>query len=141
VTDNPIARHSSVTAGVSTDPTAQEPGPNTLDVTIVLPCYNEEQHVLAEVDRITKAMDASPFSYELLVIDDKSTDHTLAVLQSALSKYPRMRLMPFTRNGGSGTARRIGTQEAYGRIVVWTDADMTYPNERIPEFVQYLMDN
>ena len=141
VTDNPIARHSSVTAGVSTDPTAQEPGPNTLDVTIVLPCYNEEQHVLAEVDRITKAMDASPFSYELLVIDDKSTDNTLAVLQSALSKYPRMRLMPFTRNGGSGTARRIGTQEAYGRIVVWTDADMTYPNERIPEFVQYLMDN
>ena len=52
-----------------------------------------------------------------------------------------MRLMPFRRNGGSGTARRIGTAEARGRIVVWTDADMTYPNERIPEFVQYLLDN
>jgi glycosyltransferase involved in cell wall biosynthesis len=52
-----------------------------------------------------------------------------------------MRLMAFRRNGGSGTARRIGTTEAYGRIVVWTDADMTYPNERIPEFVQYLADN
>jgi glycosyltransferase involved in cell wall biosynthesis len=46
--------------------------------------------------------------------------------------------MPFTRNGGSGTARRIGTAEARGQIVVWTDADMTYPNERIPEFVRYL---
>ena len=52
-----------------------------------------------------------------------------------------MRLMPFRRNGGSGTARRIGTREACGRIVVWTDADMTYPNERIPEFVRYLDDN
>jgi glycosyltransferase involved in cell wall biosynthesis len=49
--------------------------------------------------------------------------------------------MPFRRNGGSGTARRIGTAEACGRIVVWTDADMTYPNERIPEFVQYLVDH
>jgi glycosyltransferase involved in cell wall biosynthesis len=120
---------------------ARRAGPNTLDVTIVLPCYNEQEHVMAEIDRITKAMDASPFSYELLVIDDKSTDGTLKVLQDALPHYPSLRLMPFRRNGGSGTARRIGTGEAYGRLVVWTDADMTYPNERIPEFVQYLLDN
>ena len=115
-------------------------GANTLDVTIVLPCYNEQDHVLAEIERIDAAMRRSPFSYELLVIDDKSTDGTLAVLEEALPRYPRMRLMPFRRNGGSGTARRIGTADAYGRIVVWTDADMTYPNERIPEFVQYLID-
>ena len=116
-------------------------GPNTLDVSIVLPCYNEQNHVLAEIDRICKAMDGTTFSYELLVIDDKSTDGTLAVLHQALPHYPQMRLMPFRRNGGSGTARRIGTGEAYGRIVVWTDADLTYPNERIPELVQYLLDH
>jgi glycosyltransferase involved in cell wall biosynthesis len=116
-------------------------GPNTLDVTVVLPCYNEQAHVMAEIERITAAMEASGFTYELLVIDDKSTDNTLAVLQEALPRHPAMRLMPFRRNGGSGTARRIGTGEAYGKIVVWTDADMTYPNERIPEFVHYLLDN
>jgi polyisoprenyl-phosphate glycosyltransferase len=44
----------------------------------------------------------------------------------------------FHRNGGSGTVRRIGTQRAEGEIVVWTDADMSYPNERIPELVQLL---
>jgi glycosyltransferase involved in cell wall biosynthesis len=124
--------------------TQGQPGPkgtNSLDVTIVLPCYNEQDHVLLEIERISKTMDASAFTYELLVIDDKSTDSTLEVLREALPKYPHMRLMPFRRNGGSGTARRIGTREAYGRIVVWTDADMTYPNERIPEFVQYLLDN
>jgi glycosyltransferase involved in cell wall biosynthesis len=116
-------------------------GARTLDATIVLPCYNEQHHVLVEVERITAAMDASGFSYELLVIDDKSTDDTLAVLRAALPRFPHMRLMPFRRNGGSGTARRIGTADAAGRTVVWTDADMTYPNDRIPEFVQYLIDN
>jgi glycosyltransferase involved in cell wall biosynthesis len=127
--------HLSVTAG------AQLAGQNTLDVTVVLPCYNEQDHVLEEIRRITVAMDASGFTYELLVIDDKSTDRTLEVLEGALQSYPHMRLMPFRINGGSGTARRIGTREAFGRIVVWTDADMTYPNERIPEFVRYLLDN
>jgi len=126
----------------SSETLARRPGgPNTLDVTVVLPCYNEQDHVLAEIERISTAMDATGFTYELLVIDDKSTDDTLRVLQQALPRFPNMRLMPFRRNGGSGTARRIGTGEAYGRIVVWTDADMTYPNQRIPEFVQYLLDN
>jgi polyisoprenyl-phosphate glycosyltransferase len=120
------------------DATEEQAGP--LDVTVVLPCFNEQDHVRKELDRITAAMDASPYSYELLVIDDKSTDGTLAVLREAELSFPRMRVVAFGRNGGSGTARRIGTASARGRIVVWTDADMTYPNERIPEFVQYLLD-
>ncbi|NHC13139.1 glycosyltransferase family 2 protein [Motilibacter deserti] len=115
--------------------------PQTADavhVTVVLPCYNEQDHVLLEIERITKALEASGYAYELLVIDDASTDGTLRVLQEALLQHPHMRLLPFRRNGGSGTARRIGTQQARGEIVVWTDADMTYPNERIPELVRML---
>ncbi|MDQ1632936.1 MAG: hypothetical protein QOC80_2908, partial [Frankiaceae bacterium] len=121
-----------------------QPLPTTPDapyVTVVLPCFNEQDHVLLELERISAALDASGYSYELLAIDDKSTDNTLEVLRGARERFPQMRLMPFRRNGGSGTARRIGTQEARGKIVVWTDADMTYPNERIPEFVRYLDDN
>jgi glycosyltransferase involved in cell wall biosynthesis len=110
-------------------------------VTIVLPCFNEQEHVLAEVDRICAAMDASDLTYELLAIDDASTDDTLPLLLGARAQYPAMRVMPFRRNGGSGTARRIGTMDARGDIVVWTDADMTYPNERIPEFVQTLVED
>ncbi|MGH3744264.1 MAG: glycosyltransferase family 2 protein [Mycobacteriales bacterium] len=119
---------------------SEPPAAGPLGVTIVLPCFNEEGHVLDEVARITAAMDASPHAadYELLVIDDRSTDRTLELLRDALPSYPRMRLLPFSRNGGSGTARRIGTNDARGRIVVWTDADMTYPNELIPDFVTYL---
>lgn len=110
----------------------------TCECTVVLPCYNEAAHVRAELDRISAALQASGLDYELLVIDDKSTDNTLAVLQRAAAELPRIRLLAFTHNGGSGTARRIGSYEARGRIVVWTDADLTYPNERIPEFVRYL---
>lgn len=110
-------------------------------VTIVLPCFNEREHVIEEVERICAAMDASQHSYELLAIDDASTDDTLALLEDALPRFPQMRLMPFRRNGGSGTARRIGTLDARGEIVVWTDADMTYPNERIPELVTMLLDD
>jgi glycosyltransferase involved in cell wall biosynthesis len=109
--------------------------------TIVLPCFNEHEHVIEEVERICRAMDASGIPYELLAIDDASTDNTLQLLLDARPRFPSMRVMPFRRNGGSGTARRIGSYEARGEIVVWTDADMTYPNERIPEFVQTLLDD
>jgi glycosyltransferase involved in cell wall biosynthesis len=109
-----------------------------LDCTVVLPCYNEQNHVLREIERITEALDESSLRYELLVIDDCSTDRTLETVQHAQSRFPHLRVMSLHRNSGSGTARRIGTQIGRGDIVVWTDADMTYPNERIPEFVQLL---
>lgn len=107
-------------------------------VTIVLPCYNEQDHVVKEVERICAAMDASGYTYELIAVDDASTDETLTRLREAAPRFPHMRIRAFHRNGGSGTARRIGTQEARGEIVVWTDADMSYPNERIPELVEIL---
>ena len=107
-------------------------------VSIILPCYNEQDHVVAEVERICAAMDASGYTYELAAYDDASTDQTLARLREAAPRFPHLRVVHFDRNGGSGTVRRIGTQQARGEVVVWTDADMTYPNERIPELVQML---
>jgi polyisoprenyl-phosphate glycosyltransferase len=107
-------------------------------VSIILPCYNEQEHVTTEVARICAAMDASGYSYELIAYDDASSDGTLTRLHEAAARFPHLQIVHFDRNGGSGTVRRIGTQQARGEIVVWTDADMTYPNERIPELVQML---
>jgi glycosyltransferase involved in cell wall biosynthesis len=109
--------------------------------TVVLPCYNEADHVLTELERITAALDSSGLAYELLAVDDASTDATLEVLRKAALSMPNVRVVAFRRNGGSGTVRRIGTQQARGEVVVWTDADMSYPNERIPELVQLLLDD
>jgi glycosyltransferase involved in cell wall biosynthesis len=115
-----------------------DPSPQKPYVSIVLPCYNEQDHVTAEVARICAAMDASGYPYEVLAFDDASSDETLARLREAAPQFPSLQIIHFHRNGGSGTVRRIGTQRARGEIVVWTDADMTYPNERIPELVQML---
>jgi glycosyltransferase involved in cell wall biosynthesis len=106
------------------------------EVSVVLPCYNERDHVELEVKRIRNAFEAAGMSYELICVDDGSTDGTREVLEA----LPDVRTILLPRNQGSGTARRIGTQQARGRVVVWTDADMTYPNERIPELVAELDD-
>ena len=107
-------------------------------VSIVLPCYNERDHVTIEVERICKVMDASGYTYELLALDDASSDDTLARLQEIAPNHPHVRVVHFRRNGGSGTTRRIGTKQARGEIVVWSDADMSYPNDRIPDLVRAL---
>src|SRR5437773_6660187 len=115
-------------------------GSSPLDpyVSIILPCYNEQDHVVAEVERICAAMDTSGYGYEVVAYDDASTDETLARLHEAAPRFPHLQVVHFDRNGGAGTVRRVGTQRAQGEVVVWTDADMTYPNERIPELVQML---
>ena len=114
-----------------------------VDVTVVLPCYNEVGHVVAELERITAALDATGYTYDLDAYDDCSTDGTRELLQQVADsgRFPRLRYFPRRRNGGSGTVRRIGSLEARGEYVVWTDADMTYPNERIPELVDFLRDD
>jgi polyisoprenyl-phosphate glycosyltransferase len=94
--------------------------------------------VVAEIERISAAMEASGYSYELMCVNDCSTDSTLEKLYEAAARFPKVEVVNFHRNSGSGTVRRIGSQRARGEIVVWTDADMTYPNERIPELVQIL---
>jgi glycosyltransferase involved in cell wall biosynthesis len=106
----------------------------SVDVTIVLPVFNEAGHISAEVKRITASMEASPYSYEIMVVNDGSTDDSAA----ELAKLEGIRLVHFEQNRGSGAARRAGTALARGEIVVWTDADMSYPNDEIPALVASL---
>jgi glycosyltransferase involved in cell wall biosynthesis len=109
----------------------QQSEDGSVDVSIVLPVYNEEGHLDDEIERIRKTMDDSRYSYEILVVDDGSTDGSGGRLQ----KIEGIRLLQFATNRGSGSARKYGTQAAIGHIVVWTDVDMTYPNDTIPELV------
>ncbi|HEU5149774.1 MAG TPA: glycosyltransferase family 2 protein [Iamia sp.] len=106
----------------------------TLDVSIVLPVYNEKGHLGTEIDRIRAAMDASRYSYEIIVVDDGSNDGS----GEALRQIDGIRLIQFGTNRGSGSARKFGTRASRGRVVVWTDVDMTYPNELIPQLVDEL---
>lgn len=110
-------------------------------VTVVLPVFNEAGHIIAELDRTRAGLDASKYAglYEILVIDDGSTDGTSAELTAA-SLPAEVRIIRFAENRGSGSARRVGTREARGEIVVWTDADMSYPNHEIAALLDELGD-
>lgn len=120
-------------------PSARDrPDQGEVDVSIILPVYNEVGHVLDEIERITASMDASAYPYELIVIDDGSDDGTADVLDEEVSEGGRVRLIRLPANRGSGYARKIGTRAAVGEVVVWTDADMTYPNDEIPALVDEL---
>lgn len=112
-------------------------GETSLDVSVVLPVFNESEHLAAELDRIAAALEASAYSWEIVVVDDGSTDGSG---RAALGR-DGVRLLRSARNRGSGSARRIGTLASRGRVVVWTDADMTYPNHEIPELVASLGDD
>lgn len=104
---------------------------STPDVSIVLPVFNEVGHLQDEVKRIRHAMDESPYSYEIIVVDDGSSDGSADVV----ADMDDVSLLRFATNRGAGSARKYGTMAAKGEVVVWTDVDMTYPNERIPELV------
>ena len=101
-----------------------------LDVSVVLPVYNERGHLRTEIDRIQRALTASPYTFEIIVVDDGSDDGS----EVDLPAIDGIRLIRHAHNRGSGTARRTGTTAARGRVVVWTDVDMTYPNDEIPSW-------
>jgi glycosyltransferase involved in cell wall biosynthesis len=105
-----------------------------LDVSVVLPVYNEKGHLRAEVDRCRAALEGSEYTFEIIVVDDGSNDGS----GEALHEIEGIRLIQFLKNRGSGAARKAGTAAAKGRVVVWTDVDMTYPNEQIPQLVKEL---
>lgn len=107
-----------------------------LDVSVVLPAFNEEEALGADLDDVRAAMEQSSYSYEVIVVDDGSTDGTAAV---ALAR-PWVRLIRHPFNRGNGAARTTGVLQACGRVVVFTDADRTYPNERIPDMLAQLAD-
>ncbi|MDX6659407.1 MAG: hypothetical protein QOJ55_229, partial [Solirubrobacteraceae bacterium] len=75
-----------------------------LDVTVVLPVFNELGHLEAEVERVRAALDASEYSYEIVVVDDGSTDGSGELLR----QMDGIRLIQFAQNRGSGSARKVG---------------------------------
>lgn len=104
------------------------------DVSVVLPVYNEAGHLGQEIKRIRAALERSSYTFEIIVVDDGSTDGS----GEELRRMQGIRLVQFRHNRGTGAARKAGTRAARGRVVVWTDVDMTYPNEDIPQLVDEL---
>ena len=98
---------------------------------LVLPVYNEEQGILATLDHLQKTLMASGCKYEIVAVNDGSTDGT----DEILSYCDDIRVIKHNKNRGYGAALKTGIRHAKYPLIVITDADGTYPNERIPELV------
>jgi len=100
-------------------------------VSVVIPVYNEEEAIGDDLDLILETMKNSGYDYEVIVVDDGSTDATAEIMQ----QRPGVRLIKHPTNRGVGAARTTGLRAARGEIVVMTDGDGTYPNQDIPRLV------
>ena len=104
-----------------------------IHLSIIIPVYNEEKNILKILDRIEKTK-LSDFSYEIIIIDDGSTDQTLKLLNENKNKYTILIKTP--KNMGKGHAVKKGLEAANGKYVVFQDADLEYDPE---EFTNILM--
>lgn len=108
---------------------------NETYVSVVIPAYNEERAIGKVIAGVKDALHSTSYSYEILVVDDASTDGTY---EKARSEGVRVIRRPVRR--GSGAARRTGIEAAGGEIVVMLDADGSYEPRDIPKLLEYFPD-
>lgn len=106
-------------------------------VSIIIPALNEEKGIALSVEDILSAMDESAMPYEMIIVDDGSTDRTADIVKSLSG----VKLLRNIRNRGYGASLKRGIQAAGYDIIAITDADGTYPGERISELVSLLSDD
>jgi glycosyltransferase involved in cell wall biosynthesis len=102
-------------------------------VTVVVPAFNEEQGIAGVLERLERIEFPGPS--EILVVDDGSTDGTAAQLERLAPSHPRLRVLRHARNRGYGAALKTGFAEAAYDVVVITDADGTYPEDRVRDLL------
>ncbi len=120
---------------ITSPPGAREEHPRAEErptlVSVVVPAYNEEYGIGAQIERLQHAMEASGWPFEIIVVDDGSTDATA----EAVRRYP-VRLIRQPRNRGYGAALKAGIAAAHSDWVIIIDADGTYPAETIPVMLE-----
>lgn len=104
-------------------------------ISIVIPAFNEEA-IIADMIRSLHLRVGLAEAYEVIVVDDGSTDATPGILQELADADPRLRVVRHPQNLGLGAALLTGFQAAQGRIVVTMDADLTHTPEMIPQLVE-----
>ena len=106
-------------------------------ISIVTPCYNEESNVIALYERITAVLETCPdYVYDIIFIDNASTDNTVSVVKSLIEKDSRVRLIVNARNFGHIRSPYYGLLQATGDAVILMASDLQDPPELIPEFIK-----
>lgn len=109
-----------------------------MDISIVIPVFNEEENVLRLHDKLTSVLKKITSSYEIIFVDDGSTDTTLEKLLKLKKKDAHVKVVPFQRNFGKALALMAGFKESKGEIVFTMDGDLQDDPEEIPKFIAKL---
>ncbi|NWF91934.1 MAG: glycosyltransferase [Syntrophaceae bacterium] len=107
-----------------------------MDLSIVIPMYNEAENVEATLNQVEKALTSFQGEYEIIVVNDGSVDQTLEILKKVASQNARVKVASHSKNFGRGMALRTGFRESTGEIVVSIDADLSYD----PRYILNLVD-
>jgi dolichol-phosphate mannosyltransferase len=108
------------------------------DLSVVFPVYNEEENVPILLREIASAIDGHGWTYEIVAVDDGSTDRSLEVLRSSRAVYPTLRVLALEKNSGQTAALDAAWRAARGRMVVSLDADLQNDPADIPAMVKKL---
>ena len=111
-----------------------------LSISIIIPVYNEEKRINVFLTKILNYLSKKNFSYEIVIVDDGSTDRTITIVESFLQerlpgKYKILRL---PSNRGKGAAIRMGMLAATAEYIFFTDADGSTPIDEIDNFIPHL---
>src|SRR5690348_8215572 len=109
-----------------------------IDLSIVIPIYNEEPNLEALYQELTDAFGRSGRSYEIIFVDDGSTDKSFSVLERLQLADLRLRVIRFRRNFGQTAAFSAGFAHARGRLIVTSDGDRQNVPADIPSLVEML---
>lgn len=114
--------------------------PQSVQLSVIIPVLNEEANVHLLHQRLTKVMAGLGLSYELLFVNDGSTDRTLLRIRELRNQDERVRYLDFSRNFGHQVAVSAGIDYSWGDTIVIIDADLQDPPELIPRMYQMLSD-
>jgi len=105
-------------------------------ISIVLPAFNEEDNLIPILNKIEEVMGNVQDPFEIILVDDGSTDHTLEKIKERGLKDPRIKYISLSRNFGHQNALKAGLDYAKGDAVISMDADMQHPPELILDFLK-----
>lgn len=109
-----------------------------MDISVIIPLYNEDESLPELIAWIERVMDANRFTYEIVLIDDGSKDNSWAIIEENAKRNDSIRAIKFRRNYGKSAALHCGFQAAKGDVVITMDADMQDSPDEIPELYRMI---
>jgi glycosyltransferase involved in cell wall biosynthesis len=104
-----------------------------MDISVVIPLYNEEESLPELTSWIAKVMQEHNFSYEVLFVDDGSTDSSWSIIEDLKQQYSSVKGIKFRRNYGKSAALNVAFEAAQGDVIITMDADLQDSPDEIPE--------